>query len=106
MSALEDLKEISLNKISPLEAAVIYLSRDYESDAALAAAELAALTQRAEKAEAERDALMYGVIWALGYTDFGIGEPDDKPAFWWRKKLIDITKITEDKISQFLRGDV
>ena len=57
MSALEDLKEISLNKISPLEASVIYLSRDYESDAALAAAELAALTQRLEAAEAERDAL-------------------------------------------------
>ena len=55
MSALEDLKEISLNKISPLEASVIYLSRDYESDAALAAAELAALTQRLEAAEEERE---------------------------------------------------
>ena len=57
MDALDKLKEIDLEEITPLEAAIVYLSHKHEGDATMAAAELAALRERAEKAEAERDAI-------------------------------------------------
>lgn len=41
MSALDELKEIDLEIITPLQAAVVYLSGKHEGDAAMAAAELA-----------------------------------------------------------------
>ena len=71
MDALDKLKEIDLEEITPLEAAIVYLSHKHEGDATMAAAELAALKVKLENAQKTAiyfSKLGHGVRPSLGAT--------------------------------------